>query len=170
MSQWVLPSKHPGAFLALLNCQSHDCLQHCQTRLGIDINEEGESDHPLARWLSSRGRGYQAALEAAYLAALQSTVGHGPQPDGHIESFGDQIDLFVAAVKSNGHIWITAGELPDGTFLWAVYQECGRGQLQGAGIYTDIRDGVFDNPSDYAEAAGRPHQSWRDYASRKKGD
>tara|TARA_R110001599_G_scaffold183562_1_gene376839 strand:+ start:2405 stop:3265 length:861 start_codon:yes stop_codon:yes gene_type:complete len=37
-----------------------------------------------------------------------------------------------------------------------------------AGIYTGIRNGAFDNPSDYAEAAGRPHQSWSDYFSRQK--
>ena len=35
------------------------------------------------------------------------------------------------------------------------------------GIYTGIRVGAFDNPSDYAEAAGRPHQSCSDYFSRK---
>lgn len=32
-----------------------------------------------------------------------------------------------------------------------------------AGIYSGIRDGAFDNPSNYAEAAGRPHRSWDDY-------
>tara|TARA_R110002126_G_scaffold291758_1_gene456972 strand:- start:13296 stop:14168 length:873 start_codon:yes stop_codon:yes gene_type:complete len=37
-----------------------------------------------------------------------------------------------------------------------------------AGIYTGIRDGAFDNISNYAEAAGRPHQSWNDYFSRIK--
>tara|TARA_R110001592_G_scaffold363372_2_gene686314 strand:- start:198975 stop:199169 length:195 start_codon:yes stop_codon:yes gene_type:complete len=37
-----------------------------------------------------------------------------------------------------------------------------------AGIYTGIRVGAFDNPSDYAEAAGRSHQSCSDYFSRKK--
>lgn len=37
-----------------------------------------------------------------------------------------------------------------------------------AGIYAGIRDGAFNNPSDYAEAAGRPHQSWGDYFSPQK--
>jgi NAD(P)H dehydrogenase (quinone) len=37
-----------------------------------------------------------------------------------------------------------------------------------AGIYAGIRDGAFDNPSDYAEAAGRPHQSWSDYFAKQK--
>lgn len=37
-----------------------------------------------------------------------------------------------------------------------------------AGIYAGIREGAFDNPSDYAEAAGRPHQSWSDYFARQK--
>ena len=32
-----------------------------------------------------------------------------------------------------------------------------------AGIYHGIRNGHFDNPSDYAAAAGREHQSWDDY-------
>ena len=32
-----------------------------------------------------------------------------------------------------------------------------------AGIYTGIRDGAFNHASNYAEAAGRPHQSWDDY-------
>ena len=32
-----------------------------------------------------------------------------------------------------------------------------------AGIYDGIRNGHHDNPSDFAEAAGRPHQSWEDY-------
>ncbi|MCB1716420.1 MAG: NAD(P)H-binding protein [Candidatus Competibacteraceae bacterium] len=32
-----------------------------------------------------------------------------------------------------------------------------------AGIYQSIRDGALDNPSDFATAAGRPHQSWDDY-------
>jgi NAD(P)H dehydrogenase (quinone) len=32
-----------------------------------------------------------------------------------------------------------------------------------AGIYQGIRDGYFDNPSQYAEAAGREHQSWDTY-------
>jgi len=32
-----------------------------------------------------------------------------------------------------------------------------------AGIYAGIRDGAHDHPSDYAAAAGRPHQSWDDY-------
>ena len=34
-----------------------------------------------------------------------------------------------------------------------------------AGIYTGIRDGAFDNASNYADAAGRPHQSWDNYFS-----
>ncbi|MCY0146270.1 SDR family oxidoreductase [Hoeflea sp. G2-23] len=33
------------------------------------------------------------------------------------------------------------------------------------GIYSGIRDGAFDNPSNYADAAGRPHQTWEDYFS-----
>lgn len=37
-----------------------------------------------------------------------------------------------------------------------------------AGIYAGIRDGAFDNASDYAEAAGRPHLSWRDYFTSQK--
>ena len=32
-----------------------------------------------------------------------------------------------------------------------------------AGIYQGIRDGAADNPSHYAEAAGRDHVSWSDY-------
>lgn len=32
-----------------------------------------------------------------------------------------------------------------------------------AGIYEGIRNGAMNNPSDYAVAAGRPHQSWQDY-------
>ncbi len=32
-----------------------------------------------------------------------------------------------------------------------------------AGIYAGIRDGAHDNPSDYAQATGCPHQSWPDY-------
>ena len=32
-----------------------------------------------------------------------------------------------------------------------------------AGIYQGIRDGDFDNPSHYTEAAGREHQSWNAY-------
>lgn len=34
-----------------------------------------------------------------------------------------------------------------------------------AGIYTGIRDGAFDNANNYAEVAGRPHQTWDDYFS-----
>lgn len=37
-----------------------------------------------------------------------------------------------------------------------------------AGIYAGIREGTFDNASNYEEAAGRPHQSWNDYFSRIK--
>ena len=32
-----------------------------------------------------------------------------------------------------------------------------------AGIYSGIRDGYFDNPSQFDKAAGRMHQQWRDY-------
>jgi len=32
-----------------------------------------------------------------------------------------------------------------------------------AGIYEGIRASAYDAPSDYARAAGRDHQSWRDY-------
>ena len=32
-----------------------------------------------------------------------------------------------------------------------------------AGIYEGIRSGAHDQPSDYAAAAGRPHQGWDDY-------
>ncbi|MBS3848718.1 SDR family oxidoreductase [Devosia sp. BSSL-BM10] len=32
-----------------------------------------------------------------------------------------------------------------------------------AGIYQGIQNGASDNPSDFAAAAGRPHQSWDDY-------
>ncbi|MEO0389008.1 MAG: NAD(P)H-binding protein [Pseudomonadota bacterium] len=32
-----------------------------------------------------------------------------------------------------------------------------------AGIYEGFRTGVFDRPSDFEKAAGRPHQSWDDY-------
>lgn len=35
-----------------------------------------------------------------------------------------------------------------------------------AGIYEGIRNGAADNPSDYAEAAGRQHISWPDYFAR----
>ncbi|SEK51433.1 hypothetical protein [Pacificibacter marinus] len=31
------------------------------------------------------------------------------------------------------------------------------------GIYEGIRRGIYDAPSDFAAAAGRPHQSWADY-------
>lgn len=34
-----------------------------------------------------------------------------------------------------------------------------------AGIYEGIRNGASDNPSDYAVATGRPHQTWEDYFS-----
>ncbi|MBG57832.1 MAG: NAD(P)-dependent oxidoreductase [Porticoccus sp.] len=34
-----------------------------------------------------------------------------------------------------------------------------------AGIYEGIRNGYADNPSDFALAAGRAHQSWQDYFS-----
>jgi len=37
-----------------------------------------------------------------------------------------------------------------------------------AGIYTGIRQGACNNPSDYAQAAGRPHQSWDAYFSKLK--
>lgn len=37
-----------------------------------------------------------------------------------------------------------------------------------AGIYEGIRAGVFDKPSDYETAAGRPHQSWDAYFSELK--
>lgn len=32
-----------------------------------------------------------------------------------------------------------------------------------AGIYQGIRDGALDNPSDFENTAGRPHQSWDDF-------
>ncbi|MBX2804545.1 MAG: NAD(P)H-binding protein [Hyphomicrobiales bacterium] len=32
-----------------------------------------------------------------------------------------------------------------------------------AGIYHGIRIGAFDNPSDFEDVTGRPHQSWDDY-------
>jgi len=38
-----------------------------------------------------------------------------------------------------------------------------------AGIYQGIREGAFDAPSDFARAAGRPHQSWDDYFRAIKG-
>ncbi|MEP4029947.1 SDR family oxidoreductase [Roseibium polysiphoniae] len=38
------------------------------------------------------------------------------------------------------------------------------------GIYAGIRAGAFDNPSQYAEAAGRPHQSWNAYFAALKAD
>lgn len=31
------------------------------------------------------------------------------------------------------------------------------------GIYQGIREGELNNPSDYARATGRAHQSWEDY-------
>lgn len=34
-----------------------------------------------------------------------------------------------------------------------------------AGIYQGIREGKVNNPSDFEQAAGRPHQSWDDYFS-----
>jgi len=36
------------------------------------------------------------------------------------------------------------------------------------GIYEGIGNGAMDNPSDYAVAAGRPHQTWQDYFARIK--
>lgn len=39
-----------------------------------------------------------------------------------------------------------------------------------AGIYAGIRDGAFDNISQYAQAAGRPHQLWDDYFSQIKAE
>lgn len=37
-----------------------------------------------------------------------------------------------------------------------------------AGIYQGIREGASDNPSDYAKAASREHQSWDDYFAQLK--
>ena len=37
-----------------------------------------------------------------------------------------------------------------------------------AGIYDGIRDGHFDNPSDFDSAADRSHQSWQDYFDKLK--
>jgi NAD(P)H dehydrogenase (quinone) len=37
-----------------------------------------------------------------------------------------------------------------------------------SGIYQGIRTGKFNNPSDYAVAAGRAHQSWEDYFAASK--
>ena len=37
-----------------------------------------------------------------------------------------------------------------------------------AGIYQGIREGKADNPSHYAEAAGREHESWQSYFARIK--
>ncbi|MEM1373424.1 MAG: NAD(P)H-binding protein [Pseudomonadota bacterium] len=45
------------------------------------------------------------------------------------------------------------------------------GEMMGmiiAGIYEGIRSGVFDKPSDFEVAAGRPHQSWDAYFSALK--
>jgi len=39
-----------------------------------------------------------------------------------------------------------------------------------AGIYEGIRAGVFDVPSDFATAAGRPHQEWGDYFARLRAE
>lgn len=39
-----------------------------------------------------------------------------------------------------------------------------------AGIYTGIRDGAYDHASNYAEAAGRPHQTWDDYFAALKAN
>jgi NAD(P)H dehydrogenase (quinone) len=38
-----------------------------------------------------------------------------------------------------------------------------------AGIYHGIRIGAYDNPSQYQEAAGRPHQHWDEYFARLAG-
>ena len=35
-----------------------------------------------------------------------------------------------------------------------------------SGIYAGIRSGAYDQPSDFAAVAGRPHQSWVDYFAR----
>lgn len=37
-----------------------------------------------------------------------------------------------------------------------------------SGIYQGIREGALDNSSHFAQAAGRPHQSWSDYFDRLK--
>ncbi|MEM9270739.1 MAG: NAD(P)H-binding protein, partial [Pseudomonadota bacterium] len=47
------------------------------------------------------------------------------------------------------------------------------GEMMGtiiAGIYEGIASGVFDVPSDFETAAGRPHQSWHDYFAHLKQD
>lgn len=39
-----------------------------------------------------------------------------------------------------------------------------------AGIYAGIRSGASDNPSQFEQAAGRPHQSWTDYFAGLKAE
>ncbi len=39
-----------------------------------------------------------------------------------------------------------------------------------AGIYTGIRQGANDAPSDYEQAAGRPHQPWEEYFGSLRGN
>ncbi len=101
-------------------------------------------------------------LAYAYARLLTETTNDGAILGLHGEPLS-QVDLV-------GHLNATFGtQLSyEAVSVEAFRADCqaAMGQAYGslmAGIYEDIRQGVWDKPSDFAQAAGRPHVSWDDY-------
>lgn len=77
----------------------------------------------------------------------------------------------VAATPQDGAFGTSLIYRPMSVEDYATDRTAELGEFMGpiiAGIYQGIRDGALDNPSDFENTAGRPHQSWDDIFTARK--
>ena len=108
--------------------------------------------------------GYTSRGELAY-AYAQMLIGD-QHPGQTYNLFGEAISqsTLVDLINERFSLDLSYEALEERHYLVERKKELG--EFMGtviAGIYSGIRNGAFDLPSNFEEAAGRPHISWEDY-------
>lgn len=108
--------------------------------------------------------GYTTRSELAYAYARMVTQ---DQHNGQTyQLHGEPITQYQLAEYLNRAFGTDLVYEPVGVDAYRKERTKELGQFLGtiiSGIYEGIRSGVFDIPSDFEKAAGRPHQTWDDY-------
>ncbi|XYK79007.1 MAG: NAD(P)H-binding protein [Labrenzia sp.] len=108
--------------------------------------------------------GYTTRLE---LAAAYANLLVDPSLDGHTYNLnGDALTQRELVALLNEAMNVELNYRPMTEIDFQRERTAELGEFLGniiTGIYSGIRNGYFDNESQFEAASGRPHQSWKDY-------
>lgn len=116
---------------------------------------------------NSAGDGRCAYTTRAELAAAYAAMALDPHLDGRTYKLhGDPLTQAELAEYLNAAFGTELIYRAMSVDAYRADRQAALGDQMGtiiAGIYEGIRSGVFDAPSDFEAAAGRPHRSWPDF-------